>query len=146
MKAVPALAVMLEETLHRDVLSARAALLRNYDPLVQEENALDAAFLIRLRKTAPVDAARQKLATMLPLAKRPLPDWKRRYAKATKRWSATKASAASSPDALGEERAIVCGDPANARRPLVLPQSRSAARRSGHRQSPGAANLRPGGR
>lgn len=39
---------------------------------------------------------RRKLPTMPPLAKPPLPDWKRRCVKATKRWSATKASAASS--------------------------------------------------
>src|SRR6516225_2256440 len=34
---------MLEAALHRDVLSARAGILRNYDPLVRETNALDAS-------------------------------------------------------------------------------------------------------
>src|ERR1700722_7566475 len=42
----------LEAALHRDVLSARAGVLRNYDPLVQETNALNAS----------VDDLRQVLA------------------------------------------------------------------------------------
>jgi hypothetical protein len=46
---------MMECTLHRDVLSARAGMLRNYDPLVREASALD-ALLGRLRETAPGDA------------------------------------------------------------------------------------------
>ena len=45
----------LESALHRDLLSARAGMLRNYDPLVREVNALDAS-LARLRETAAVDA------------------------------------------------------------------------------------------
>jgi signal transduction histidine kinase len=43
---------MLEAALHRDVLSARAGLLRNYDPLVRETDALNAS----------VDDLRQVLA------------------------------------------------------------------------------------
>jgi hypothetical protein len=39
---------MTQAALHRDVLSERAGLLRNYDPLVQEADALDAS-LGRLR-------------------------------------------------------------------------------------------------
>jgi signal transduction histidine kinase len=46
---------ILETTLDRDVLSARAGLLRNYDPLVREVNALRET-LDRLRETAAVDA------------------------------------------------------------------------------------------
>jgi signal transduction histidine kinase/CheY-like chemotaxis protein len=46
----------LEAALHRDVLSARAGLLRDYDPLVQETNALVAS-LERLREIAANDAA-----------------------------------------------------------------------------------------
>jgi signal transduction histidine kinase/CheY-like chemotaxis protein len=46
---------MLESALQRDVLGARIGLLRNYDPLVIETNALDASVL-RLRKVAAVDA------------------------------------------------------------------------------------------
>ena len=45
---------MLEIALHRDVLSARAGLLRNYDPLVEEINALRAS-LGRLRDNASGD-------------------------------------------------------------------------------------------
>lgn len=45
---------IIESTLHRDVLSARAGMLRNYDPLVREVNALDAT-VVQLRKTAAVD-------------------------------------------------------------------------------------------
>jgi signal transduction histidine kinase len=45
----------LQAGLHRDVLSARAGLLRNYDPLVAEVNALRAS-LTWLRGAAPVDA------------------------------------------------------------------------------------------
>jgi signal transduction histidine kinase/CheY-like chemotaxis protein len=41
----------LESTLQRDVLTARAGMLRNYDPLVLEVNALDDS-LVRLRETA----------------------------------------------------------------------------------------------
>jgi hypothetical protein len=44
----------LESALHRDVLTARAGTLRNYDPLVREANALS-NLLGRLRETAAVD-------------------------------------------------------------------------------------------
>ena len=47
---------MAESALHRDVLSARTGMLRDYDPLVQDVNAVDAS-LDRLRRTAPVDTA-----------------------------------------------------------------------------------------
>ena len=47
---------MTEASLHRDVLRERAGLLRNYDPLVQEANALDAS-LDRLRQIMADDAA-----------------------------------------------------------------------------------------
>jgi signal transduction histidine kinase len=46
---------MVENALSRDVLSARAGMLRNYDPLVREVNALHDS-LDRLRDTVPVDA------------------------------------------------------------------------------------------
>jgi signal transduction histidine kinase len=46
---------MVEVALQRDVLSARAGLLRNYDPLVEEVNALREA-LGRLRENASKDA------------------------------------------------------------------------------------------
>jgi signal transduction histidine kinase len=46
---------MMEISLHRDVLGARAGLLRNYDPLVREVNALREA-LGRLRANASGDA------------------------------------------------------------------------------------------
>ena len=46
---------MVESALQRDVLSARAGVLRNYDPLVRETNDLDAS-LLKLRETAAVDA------------------------------------------------------------------------------------------
>jgi len=46
---------LMEIALHRDVLSARAGLLRNYDPLVRELNALRDA-LDRLRDNASGDA------------------------------------------------------------------------------------------
>ena len=46
---------LMEIALHRDVLSARAGLLRNYDPLVRELNALRDA-LDRLRHNASGDA------------------------------------------------------------------------------------------
>ena len=46
---------MMESALHRDVLSARAGMLRNYDPLVQETNALRES-LGRLRDNTSVDA------------------------------------------------------------------------------------------
>jgi len=45
----------IETGLHGDVLSARAGVLRNYDPLVREVSALDDA-LGRLRETAAADA------------------------------------------------------------------------------------------
>jgi len=44
-----------EAALHRDVLSARAGLLRNYDPLIRDVNAVDAS-LRKLRRTAAVDS------------------------------------------------------------------------------------------
>jgi DAHL domain-containing protein len=47
---------MPESALHRDLLSARTGMLRDYDPLVQDVNAVDAS-LDRLRRTAPVDTA-----------------------------------------------------------------------------------------
>jgi signal transduction histidine kinase len=47
--------VTLESALHRDVLTARAGTLRNYDPLVREMNALS-NLMGRLRETAAVDA------------------------------------------------------------------------------------------
>ncbi|MEI9984097.1 MAG: DAHL domain-containing protein [Aliidongia sp.] len=46
---------MQESALQGNVLSARAGVLRNYDPLVREANALDKS-LSRLRETAAVDA------------------------------------------------------------------------------------------
>jgi signal transduction histidine kinase len=45
----------LESTLQRDVLTARAGMLRDYDPLVLEVNALDDS-LVRLREIAAADA------------------------------------------------------------------------------------------
>jgi signal transduction histidine kinase len=45
---------MMDSALRRDVLTARAGLLRNYDPLVQEVDALN-QLLGRLRDTAAVD-------------------------------------------------------------------------------------------
>jgi signal transduction histidine kinase/ActR/RegA family two-component response regulator len=59
---------LLEAELHRDVLSARAGALRNYDPLVQETAALDQS-VRRLRQAASFDAATassvEGLATMV---------------------------------------------------------------------------------
>jgi hypothetical protein len=46
---------MLENALYRDVFTARAGTLRNYDPLVREINELYAS-LARLRETAAFDA------------------------------------------------------------------------------------------
>jgi signal transduction histidine kinase len=46
---------LVESALQRDVLSARAGMLRNYDPLVREVNALD-ELLGRLRVAAAADA------------------------------------------------------------------------------------------
>ena len=54
LKALDRFAV-IEITLHRDVLSARAGMLRNYDPLVQEVNELREA-LGRLHDNASEDA------------------------------------------------------------------------------------------
>ena len=45
---------MLENALYRDVFTARAGTLRNYDPLVREINALHDS-LDRLRETAAID-------------------------------------------------------------------------------------------
>jgi signal transduction histidine kinase/CheY-like chemotaxis protein len=45
---------LAESALHRDVLSARAGMLRNYDPLVREVNALNQ--LVRRLRDASVDA------------------------------------------------------------------------------------------
>src|ERR1700682_4567631 len=45
---------MLESALYRDVFTARAGTLRNYDPLVHEINALRDS-LDRLRETAAID-------------------------------------------------------------------------------------------
>ncbi|MDB5395917.1 MAG: integral rane sensor hybrid histidine kinase [Rhodospirillales bacterium] len=47
---------MTEQTLQRDVLTARAGMLRNYDPLVREMQVLDNTFA-RLRRSAPDDPA-----------------------------------------------------------------------------------------
>jgi signal transduction histidine kinase/CheY-like chemotaxis protein len=47
---------MTDNSLHRDVLKARAGLLRNYDPLVHETQTLDDT-LIRLRGCTPNDPA-----------------------------------------------------------------------------------------
>jgi signal transduction histidine kinase/CheY-like chemotaxis protein len=58
---------MLENALHRDVLSARAGLLRNYDPLAREVDALDDA-LAQIRATVPQgqgEAALARLAASL---------------------------------------------------------------------------------
>src|SRR5499427_350257 len=46
---------LVESALQRDVLSARAGMLRNYDPLVREVNALD-ELLARLRDAVSADA------------------------------------------------------------------------------------------
>jgi signal transduction histidine kinase/CheY-like chemotaxis protein len=46
---------MLENALYRDVFTARAGTLRNYDPLVHEVNALHDS-LSRLRETAAIDS------------------------------------------------------------------------------------------
>src|SRR5258708_5090333 len=46
---------MLENALYRDVFTARAGTLRNYDPLVREINALHDS-LARLRETAAIDS------------------------------------------------------------------------------------------
>jgi signal transduction histidine kinase len=54
LKALDRFTVM-EISLHRDVLSARAGMLRNYDPLAREINALRDA-LVRLRNNAEGDA------------------------------------------------------------------------------------------
>ena len=45
---------MQEAALHRDVLNARAGMLRNYDPLVREVNGLEKS-LARLHEATPVD-------------------------------------------------------------------------------------------
>jgi signal transduction histidine kinase len=59
---------LLETELHRDVLSARAGALRNYDPLVQETAALDQS-VHRLRQAASFDIATtssvDRVATMV---------------------------------------------------------------------------------
>jgi hypothetical protein len=59
---------LLEAELNRDVLSARAGTLRNYDPLVQETAALDES-VGRLQQAASFDAATtsliDRLATMV---------------------------------------------------------------------------------
>ena len=46
---------MLESALYRDVFTARAGTLRNYDPLVREINELHES-LSRLRETAAIDS------------------------------------------------------------------------------------------
>jgi len=60
--------VMTESALHRDVLSARTGMLLNYDPLVEETNALRSA-VDRLRETASHDpeiaAASDRLARLV---------------------------------------------------------------------------------
>src|ERR1700748_2159790 len=52
---------MAESALHRDVLSARVGMLRNYDPLVREVETLHTS-IDRLRESAPED---QELAASI---------------------------------------------------------------------------------
>jgi signal transduction histidine kinase/CheY-like chemotaxis protein len=66
MRALDA-SVIAESELHRDVLSARAGMLRNYDPLVREERDLRAA-VDRLRMTSAdqeIAAAGVRLASLV---------------------------------------------------------------------------------
>jgi signal transduction histidine kinase/CheY-like chemotaxis protein len=58
---------MLENALHRDILSARSGLLRNYDPIAREIDALDDA-LAQIRASTPLglnDAALTRLGASL---------------------------------------------------------------------------------
>src|ERR1700748_2845939 len=50
---------LVQSALQRDVLSARAGMLRNYDPLVREVNVLD-ELIGRLRDAALTDAGEAK--------------------------------------------------------------------------------------
>jgi DAHL domain len=54
----------LENALYRDVFTARAGTLRNYDPLVREINALHDS-LARLRETAAIDSETTALSISL---------------------------------------------------------------------------------
>lgn len=56
----------IEGRLHRDVLAARAGILRNYDPLVQELNAMRQA-IIRLNSATTKDPVTRKLANELAI-------------------------------------------------------------------------------
>jgi len=58
---------MSQSALHRDILTARAGMLRNYDPLVRETNALRDT-LDRLRQTAALDAERRAAIDRLAAA------------------------------------------------------------------------------
>jgi signal transduction histidine kinase/ActR/RegA family two-component response regulator len=60
---------LAESSLHRDVLSARAGLLRNYDPLVREVNSLRNA-LGRLREAEPAGAAAAAIGQLAALTDR----------------------------------------------------------------------------
>jgi len=57
----------LDATLHRDVLSARVGVLRNYDPLVRETNALDAS-VGRLRQLVTTDTETASAIDRLAIA------------------------------------------------------------------------------
>src|ERR1700722_4170740 len=57
----------LQAGLHRDALSARAGVLRNYDPLVRETDALDAS-VNRLRQIPAMDPATKSAIDRLAMA------------------------------------------------------------------------------
>ena len=57
----------LQAGLHRDALSARAGVLRNYDPLVRETDALDAS-VNRLRQIPAIDPATKSAIDRLAMA------------------------------------------------------------------------------
>jgi hypothetical protein len=58
---------MLEAALHRDVLGARAGVLRNYDPLVRETDALDLT-VGHLQQITALDAATRSAIDRLAMA------------------------------------------------------------------------------
>ena len=58
---------MLEAALHRDVLAARAGVLRNYDPLVRETDALDVT-VGHLQQITALDAATRSAIDRLAMA------------------------------------------------------------------------------
>jgi signal transduction histidine kinase/CheY-like chemotaxis protein len=60
---------LAESSLHRDILSARAGLLRNYDPLVREVKALQDA-LGRLREAGPAGAETAAIGQLATLTNR----------------------------------------------------------------------------